>query len=57
MKISIICRKNKEERCRARCLVAEGRLISMTGGLHNHPPHTEKINKIFKKEKQRNKDK
>jgi hypothetical protein len=46
-------RKKKEERCRARCLVSNGKIICLTGGKHNHPPHTEKIQKIFKKEKDR----
>lgn len=49
------CRKKKEERCRARCLVSGGKIVSLTGGKHNHPPHTEKIQKIFKKEKERSK--
>lgn len=46
-------RKLKEERCRARCLVSNGKIISFTGGKHNHPPHTEKIDKISKKERER----
>lgn len=49
-------RKKKEERCRARCLVSGGKIVSLTGGKHNHPPHTEKIQKIFKKEKERSKN-
>lgn len=51
----LIYRKKKEERCRARCLVSGGKIVSLTGGKHNHPPHTEKIQKIFKKEKERSK--
>lgn len=50
------CRKKKEERCRARCLVSGGKIVSLTGGKHNHAPHTEKIQKIFKKEKERSKN-
>lgn len=50
---STFSRKKKEERCRARCLVSNGKIICLTGGKHNHPPHTEKIQKIFKKEKER----
>lgn len=46
-------RKVKEERCRARCLVSNGKIVSFTGGKHNHPPHTEKIEKICRKEKER----
>lgn len=47
------CRKNKVERCRARCLISNGRIIAFTGGKHNHPPHTEKIERICKKERER----
>lgn len=36
-----------EERCRARCVIFDGRVQSMTGGAHNHGPHTDKINKIL----------
>lgn len=46
-------RKVKEERCRARCLVSNGKIISFTGGKHNHPPHNDKIEKIVKKERER----
>jgi FLYWCH zinc finger domain len=39
-------RKIKEERCRARCVVIDGQIKAMTGGPHNHPAHTQKIEKI-----------
>lgn len=39
-------RRVKEERCRARCVVKNGRFSAFTGAQHNHPPHTEKINRI-----------
>ncbi|XP_055594675.1 modifier of mdg4-like isoform X7 [Uranotaenia lowii] len=42
-------RKIKEERCRARCVIINGRLSALTGTLHNHPPHTEKIAKISRR--------
>uniref|UniRef100_A0AAG5CNE8 BTB domain-containing protein n=1 Tax=Anopheles atroparvus TaxID=41427 RepID=A0AAG5CNE8_ANOAO len=42
-------RKVKEERCRARCVVRCGRLSALTGALHNHPPHTEKIDRIMRR--------
>lgn len=35
-----------EQRCRARCVIVDGEVQSLTGGQHNHPPHTDKINKI-----------
>lgn len=42
-------RKVKEERCRARCVVKNGRLSALTGTQHNHPPHTEKIERIVRR--------
>lgn len=36
-----------EQRCRARCVILDGKIQAMTGGDHNHPPHTEKISKIL----------
>uniref|UniRef100_A0A182VAT6 BTB domain-containing protein n=1 Tax=Anopheles merus TaxID=30066 RepID=A0A182VAT6_ANOME len=42
-------RKVKEERCRARCVVKSGRLSALTGAQHNHPPHTEKIERIVRR--------
>lgn len=42
-------RKIKEERCRARCVIVDGKLSALTGSQHNHPPHTEKIDKINKR--------
>lgn len=38
-----------EERCRARCVLVNGCVKALTGGSHNHPPHTEKIDKIQKR--------
>ncbi|XP_065073200.1 modifier of mdg4-like isoform X6 [Ochlerotatus camptorhynchus] len=42
-------RKKKEERCRARCVIVDGRLSALTGTLHNHAAHTEKIAKISRR--------
>uniref|UniRef100_A0A182SCM1 FLYWCH-type domain-containing protein n=1 Tax=Anopheles maculatus TaxID=74869 RepID=A0A182SCM1_9DIPT len=42
-------RKVKEERCRARCVIKNGRLSALTGAQHNHPPHTEKIERIVRR--------
>lgn len=42
-------KKKVEERCRARCVLVDGLVKSLTGGAHNHPPHTDKINKIQKR--------
>ncbi|XP_059611359.1 modifier of mdg4-like isoform X17 [Phlebotomus argentipes] len=39
-----------EERCRARCVIKDGKVQALTGGPHNHLPHTEKIQKIKKRE-------
>lgn len=38
-----------EDRCRARCVLVNGEVKSLTGGKHNHPPHLEKIIKIEKR--------
>lgn len=38
-----------EERCRARCVLVDGIVKTLTGGPHNHAPHTEKITKILKR--------
>ncbi|XP_034485520.1 modifier of mdg4-like isoform X3 [Drosophila innubila] len=42
-------KKVHEQRCRSRCVLEYGKLKSITGGLHNHPPHTEKIEKIIQR--------
>lgn len=42
-------KKQADQRCRARCVLLDGILKSVTGGLHNHPPHTDKIEKILKR--------
>ncbi|EAT37414.1 AAEL010576-PD [Aedes aegypti] len=42
-------RKIKEERCRARCVIVNGKLSALTGTQHNHDPHTEKIAKISRR--------
>lgn len=42
-------KKVHEQRCRSRCVLEFGKLKSVTGGLHNHPPHTEKIEKIIQR--------
>lgn len=42
-------KKKVEERCRARCVLVNGIVKSLTGGPHNHPPHTDKIIKIQKR--------
>lgn len=44
-------KKQLEDRCRARCVIENGKIKSMTGGFHNHLPHTEKIAKILKRNK------
>lgn len=38
-------KKPPQVRCRARCVIANGKISIMTG-FHNHPPHTEKIKKL-----------
>lgn len=40
-------KKMVEQRCRARCVILNGRIQAMTGGEHKHPPHTDKIAKIL----------
>ena len=42
-------KKVQSERCRARCVLEDGKLKSETGGLHNHPPHTEKIEEMIER--------
>ncbi|XP_017846801.1 modifier of mdg4 isoform X3 [Drosophila busckii] len=42
-------KKAHEERCRSRCVLENGKLKSITGGLHNHMPHKEKIEKIIQR--------
>lgn len=42
-------KKIVEQRCRARCVILNGRIQAMTGGEHKHPPHTEKISKILQR--------
>ncbi|XP_020813461.1 modifier of mdg4-like isoform X4 [Drosophila serrata] len=44
-------KKVHEMRCRSRCVLENGRLKSVTGGLHNHQPHTDKIEKIVQRNK------
>ncbi|XP_052858416.1 modifier of mdg4-like isoform X4 [Drosophila gunungcola] len=44
-------KKVHEMRCRSRCVLENGRLKSVTGGLHNHQPHTDKIDKIVQRNK------
>lgn len=46
-----ILRKRKDERCKARCLVRDGQVVALSGGDHNHPPHSEKIRKLESLEK------
>lgn len=43
-------KKKVEERCRARCVLVNGVVKSLTGGPHNHMPHTDKIEKIEKRQ-------
>ncbi|XP_037910035.1 modifier of mdg4 isoform X16 [Hermetia illucens] len=38
-----------EFRCRARCVIENGKIRALTGGSHNHLPHTEKIAKILRR--------
>ncbi|XP_013102002.1 modifier of mdg4 isoform X7 [Stomoxys calcitrans] len=40
-------KKIQSERCRSRCVLENGRLKCLSGGEHNHPPHTEKISKMI----------
>lgn len=40
-------KKMKSERCRSRCVLENGTLKCLSGGEHNHPPHTEKIAKMM----------
>lgn len=42
-------KKAVDQRCRARCVIEDGQLRSLTGGEHNHGPHTEKIAKILRR--------
>ncbi|XP_016953878.1 modifier of mdg4 isoform X5 [Drosophila biarmipes] len=44
-------KKAHEMRCRSRCVLENGQLKSITGGLHNHEPHTDKIEKIIQRNK------
>lgn len=43
-------KKKVEDRCRARCVLVNGIVKSLTGGQHNHLPHTDKIAKILKRQ-------
>lgn len=36
-------------RCRARCVIIDGKIKALTGGDHNHAAHTEKIEKILRR--------
>lgn len=40
-------KKIQHERCRSRCVLENGKLKGLSGGPHNHPPHTEKIAKMI----------
>lgn len=40
-------KKIQSERCRSRCVLENGKLKCLSGGEHNHPPHTEKISKMI----------
>lgn len=40
-------KKAATDRCRARCVIVDGRVQAMTGGDHNHAPHTAKIQRIL----------
>ncbi|XP_041447584.1 uncharacterized protein LOC121403821 [Drosophila obscura] len=42
-------KKKHEQRCRSRCVLENGKLKNITGGPHNHMPHTEKIDKILQR--------
>ncbi|XP_017140247.1 modifier of mdg4-like isoform X7 [Drosophila miranda] len=42
-------KKKHDQRCRSRCVLENGKLKNITGGLHNHMPHTEKIDKIVQR--------
>lgn len=42
-------KKQVDQRCRCRCVIVNNVVKSMTGGPHNHPPHTDKIAKITKR--------
>lgn len=40
-------KKLQQERCRSRCVLENGKLKGLSGGPHNHPPHTDKITKMI----------
>ncbi|XP_065372591.1 modifier of mdg4-like isoform X6 [Calliphora vicina] len=40
-------KKLQQERCRSRCVLENGKLKGLSGGPHNHPPHTDKIAKMI----------
>lgn len=42
-------KKQAEQRCRARCVIVNNSVQSMTGGPHNHQPHKEKIDKFMRR--------
>lgn len=42
-------KRQADQRCRARCVIVNGVVKSMTGGPHNHSPHDEKINKFMRR--------
>ncbi|KAG4068005.1 hypothetical protein HA402_010691 [Bradysia odoriphaga] len=42
-------KRQVDQRCRARCVIVDDKLKALTGGQHNHPPHTEKIQKICRR--------
>lgn len=46
-------KKQQTQRCRARCVIANGCVQAMTGGEHNHAPHTAKIEKIMSRRRSR----
>lgn len=39
-------KKQVDQRCRARCVIENGKLKSCSGGYHNHAKHTDKIDKM-----------
>lgn len=43
-------KKQKGERCKARCVVTDDIVVSMSGEPHNHGDHSEKIEKCQQRE-------
>lgn len=42
-------KKIQSERCHIRCVIEDGKLKSFSRGSHDHPPHTEKIEKMLER--------